>query len=29
MWGGLIACISGALILVGLYSVLGRGRRSE
>ncbi len=28
MWGGLIACISGALILVGLYSVLGRGRRS-
>ncbi len=27
MWGGLIACLSGALVLLGLYSVLGRGRR--
>ncbi|MBL9003751.1 MAG: M50 family metallopeptidase [Myxococcales bacterium] len=27
LWGGLIACLSGVLIVVGLYSVLGRGRR--
>ncbi len=27
MWGGLIACLSGLLIVVGLYSVFGRGRR--
>lgn len=27
MWGALIACISGSLVLVGLYSVLGRSRR--
>jgi hypothetical protein len=27
LWGGLIACLSGVLIVVGLYSVFGRGRR--
>lgn len=27
MWGGLIAGMSGVLILIGLYSVFGRGRR--
>ena len=28
LWGGFIACLSFVLIVVGLYSVLGRGRRA-